>query len=131
MDATAWLALAAALRRTKDSSIGKVGATFEFRPTQRHNSLTPLSCASSESASIRKWPLFFPSVCPEIPMLRSAGAVIVGLVVGMSVNMALIFLNLYVLFPMPEGTGMYDADQMRSYIATLPTVAFLVVRALS
>lgn len=38
--------------------------------------------------------------------MRNAGAVIVGLVVGMMVNMALVMLNAYVLFPMPEGMDM-------------------------
>jgi MFS family permease len=60
-------------------------------------------------------------------MLRNVGAVLLGLIAGSCVNMALILLNSYVLFPMPEGMDMNDADQMNAYIATLPAVAFLVV----
>jgi len=55
--------------------------------------------------------------------------VIAGLVVGMVVNMALVMLNAYVLFPMPEGTDMSDPAQMNAYIATLPGTAFIVVLA--
>ncbi len=62
-------------------------------------------------------------------MLRNVFAVIAGLVVGMVVNMALVMLNAYVLFPMPEGTDMADPAQMNAYIATLPAVAFIVVLA--
>jgi hypothetical protein len=60
-------------------------------------------------------------------MVRNILAVIAGLVVGMVVNMALIMLNAYVLFPMPPGTSMQDPEQVNAYIATLPTVAFFVV----
>ena len=62
-------------------------------------------------------------------MARNVGAVIVGLVVGMLINMALVMLNAYVLFPMPEGTDMSNPDQMNAYVSTLPAVAFLVVLA--
>lgn len=62
-------------------------------------------------------------------MIRNIFAVLAGLAVGMAVNMALIMLNAYVLFPMPDGMDMYDPEQMNEYIATLPTVAFFVVLA--
>jgi len=62
-------------------------------------------------------------------MLRNVLAVIVGLAAGMAVNMALIMLNGYVLFPMPEGMDMYDPEQMNAYVASLPTAAFFVVLA--
>ena len=51
--------------------------------------------------------------------------VVAGLVVGMAVNMALVLLNAYVLFPMPEGMDMSDVETFNAYIATLPTAAFL------
>ena len=53
----------------------------------------------------------------------------VGLVVGMAVNMSLVMLNAYVLFPMPEGMDMNDPEQMNAWVATLPTAAFFVVIA--
>lgn len=62
-------------------------------------------------------------------MIRNILAVLAGLFVGMVVNMALVMLNAYVLFPMPEGTDMSDPAQMNAYIATLPAVAFIVVLA--
>jgi MFS family permease len=62
-------------------------------------------------------------------MVRNVLAVIVGLAVGMAVNMSLIMLNAYALFPMPQGTDMNDAEQMNAYVATLPAVAFFVVMA--
>jgi hypothetical protein len=43
--------------------------------------------------------------------------------------MALILLNAYVLFPMPEGTDFQDPEQVKAYVATLPMHAFLVVLA--
>ena len=60
-------------------------------------------------------------------MLRNIIAVLVGLVVGSTVNMALIMLNAEMLFPMPPGTDMADPVQMNAYVATLPTAAFFVV----
>ena len=62
-------------------------------------------------------------------MVRNVLAVIVGLAVGMVVNMALLMLNGYVLFPMPDGMDMNNAEQMNAYVATLPAVALLVVMA--
>lgn len=60
-------------------------------------------------------------------MLRNTVAVIVGLIAGNVWNMALIILNSKVLFPMDEGVDMQDSEQMRTYIASLPVQAFLVV----
>ncbi len=62
-------------------------------------------------------------------MIRNILAVIAGLIVGMVVNMALVTLNAYVLFPMPPGTNMQDPEQLNAYMATLPTAAFFVVLA--
>ena len=59
-------------------------------------------------------------------MLRNILAVIAGLAVGMVVNMALVLLNVYVLYPMPEGTSMQDQEQFKAYLETLPATAFLV-----
>ena len=42
--------------------------------------------------------------------MRNVLAVIAGLIAGMAVNMALIMLNGYVLYPMPEGTDMTAPD---------------------
>lgn len=62
-------------------------------------------------------------------MIRNVIAVIVGLAVGMVVNMSLVMLNANVLFPMPEGTDMNDPEQLNAWVATLPTAAFFVVMA--
>jgi MFS family permease len=62
-------------------------------------------------------------------MIRNIVAVVGGLVVGMAVNMSLVMLNAYVLFPMPEGMDMNDPEQMNAWVATLPTAAFFVVIA--
>ena len=62
-------------------------------------------------------------------MLRNILSVFAGLIVGSAVNMALVMLNAYVLFPMPPGMDMNVPEQLNTYIATLPTVAFLVVLA--
>ena len=62
-------------------------------------------------------------------MVRNILAVIAGLFVGMVVNMALVMLNAYVLFPMPPGMNMNDPEQLNAYIATLPTLAFFPVLA--
>ncbi len=61
--------------------------------------------------------------------MRNVLGVIAGLIAGMAVNMALIMLNGYVLYPMPEGMDMTDPEQMNAYVATLPTMAFFVVLA--
>lgn len=53
---------------------------------------------------------------------------ICGIIVGSIVNMALIMAS-WRIYPMPEGTNMYDPESMRAYIETLPTPAFLLVLA--
>lgn len=60
-------------------------------------------------------------------MLRNTFALVLGLIVGMAVNMGIIMLNSSVLFPMPEGTSMADPAQMNAYVASLPIIALLVV----
>ena len=62
-------------------------------------------------------------------MVRNVVAVIVGLAAGMAVNMALVMLNVEVLFPMPAGMDMYDPAQMNEYMDGLPFMAFAVVLA--
>ena len=60
-------------------------------------------------------------------MLRNILAFVLGMAAGMAANMAIITLNSSVLFPMPEGIDQRDPEQMNSYLATLPAVAFVVV----
>ena len=60
-------------------------------------------------------------------MLRNAGAVGLGLVLGMALNMAIIQLNMNLFFPAPAGMDMNDPEQFNAYIAGLPMAAFLVV----
>ena len=60
-------------------------------------------------------------------MLRNLFAVMLGLAVGMAVNLALIELNSQVLFPMPPGTDMSNPEQFNAYVAGLPHTAFIVV----
>jgi len=60
-------------------------------------------------------------------ILRNVGAVLLGLIVGSVFNMALIMLNSYVLFPMPEGVTFQDAEAFGEYIKGLPAHAFLLV----
>lgn len=60
-------------------------------------------------------------------MLRNVIAALVGFLVGSALNMALIQLNMHVLFPMPEGMDMNDPEQFNAFVSTLPTAAFLVV----
>lgn len=59
-------------------------------------------------------------------MLRNMGAVVLGMIVGMVVNMILISVNGYVLFPMPEGMDMYDPEQLSGYIETLPAAGMIL-----
>jgi hypothetical protein len=60
-------------------------------------------------------------------MLRNILAVIAGLFVGSLVNMAIIQLNMRVLFPVPEGVDLRDMEQLTAHMQTLPVTAFLVV----
>ena len=61
-------------------------------------------------------------------MIRNIGAVVVGLVAGMAVNMAIGALA-WVLYPMPEGVGFSDAEGVAAYMAALPKAVFLIVLA--
>ena len=62
-------------------------------------------------------------------MWRNAGAILLGLMVGMMVNMALINLNFALVAPMPEGLDMADPEALGAFIATLPAAAFILVIA--
>ena len=62
-------------------------------------------------------------------MLRNALALLAGLAVGMTLNMAIIQLNTQVLFPMPTGTDTSDPEAFNAYLATLPALAFIVTIA--
>ena len=62
-------------------------------------------------------------------MIRNILAVVAGLGTGMAVNMALVLLNAYVLFPMPPGVDMQDPEAFQAYVSGLPAAAFLVVLA--
>ncbi|MAT82310.1 MAG: hypothetical protein CMJ29_11795 [Phycisphaerae bacterium] len=59
-------------------------------------------------------------------MLLNICAVLVGLIVGMAFNMALVVLNT-ILYPMPEGVGFDDPEAMEIYFSDLPFMAFLIV----
>ena len=59
-------------------------------------------------------------------MMRNLFAVVLGLGVGVAVNMAVVFLNV-ALHPMPEGVAFEDAEGMVDYFATLPMQAFFLV----
>lgn len=60
-------------------------------------------------------------------MLRNIGAVLLGLIVGSVLNMAVVLLNSYVLFPMPEGVSFEDPVAFGEYIGGLPAAAFVLV----
>ena len=62
-------------------------------------------------------------------MARNVLSVVLGLIVGMAVNMGLITLNSSVLYPMPEGVTFEDTAGFQAYLDTLPTPAFLMVMA--
>lgn len=53
-------------------------------------------------------------------------AVLVGWIVGMVANGAIVFLNI-ALYPMPEGVTFDDKVGFAAYIETLPLTAFLIV----
>jgi len=59
-------------------------------------------------------------------MLRTIAAVVIGLVVGLIFNMALVKLNMF-LYPPPESFDWADTQGVESYVATLPTLAFIIV----
>ena len=60
-------------------------------------------------------------------MLRNILAVLSGLLAGGALNMALIQLNMHVLFPMPPGMDMNNPEEFSTFVATLPALAFVVV----
>ena len=60
-------------------------------------------------------------------MIRNIIAVVVGVIVGMVFNMAVVILNTAVLFPVPEGFNWNDPDAVGAYFTNLPLPAFLVV----
>ncbi|HBF22848.1 MAG TPA: hypothetical protein DDW23_03445 [Planctomycetes bacterium] len=61
-------------------------------------------------------------------MINNAIAVVVGLAVGMAVNMGLVVANM-ALFPAPEGFNWEDPVVVSEYLAALPILAFLIVLA--
>ena len=60
-------------------------------------------------------------------MIRNIIAVVVGVIVGMVFNMAVVILNTAVLFPVPEGFNWNDPEAVGAYFTDLPLTAFLVV----
>jgi hypothetical protein len=62
------------------------------------------------------------------PMLQcvahNTGAMVLGLLAGCAVNMALISLNSYVLFPPGSELNLTQPDDLKLYIAKLPSAAF-------
>lgn len=61
-------------------------------------------------------------------MLRNIGAVLVGLLVGMAVNIVIINLNL-LLFPLPEGVSLSDQEALKAVVAEQPAAAWIGVIA--
>jgi hypothetical protein len=61
-------------------------------------------------------------------MLRNAGAVILGLIVGMIVNMLILQLN-SLLFPLPEGVDPTDYDALKTAMESQPPLAWIGVMA--
>ena len=64
-------------------------------------------------------------------MLRNIIAVIVGLLTGMIVHMALLFLNT-TIFPLPEGISMMDPEASKdpafiAYVANMPAMGYIGV----
>ena len=62
-------------------------------------------------------------------LLRNGGAVVGGLLIGSCVNMALISINSFYLYPMPADVTLDDKDGMAIFIQNLPMAAYLVVLA--
>lgn len=58
-------------------------------------------------------------------MLRNIGAVLLGLVVGMAINMGLILANMS-LFPGPDGLDFNDTKAMAEYVGSLPSHAMIL-----
>jgi hypothetical protein len=47
--------------------------------------------------------------------------------VGGTANMAVIYVNSIILYPMPAGVSFSDAESFGLYVAQLPALAFLMV----
>ena len=62
-------------------------------------------------------------------LLRNVAAVMGGLSIGSCVNMAIISLNSYYLYPMPSGVTLDDQEGFAIYIQSLPIGAYFVVFA--
>ena len=59
--------------------------------------------------------------------MRDIIAVLVGWIVGMAANGAVVYLNSVVLYPMPDGVTFNDKEGFAAYIETLPLTAFVIV----
>lgn len=59
------------------------------------------------------------------PLVRNIAATLAGLVAGSVANMAIVQLNT-MLHPMPPGIDPNDLAQFGEYVATLPSIAFVV-----
>ena len=57
-------------------------------------------------------------------VLRNIGAVLAGIIVGSIVNMAIVMLSIFV-FPLPEGTDLFDPVAMEQVIASFGPGQFL------
>ena len=62
----------------------------------------------------------------ENGMARNIGALVVGLLVGMLLNAAVVQLSSTLLYPMPAGLDPNDPAQLYAYIETLPVTAFVM-----
>lgn len=59
-------------------------------------------------------------------MFKNIIAVVLGSLVGSMANMTLILINSHVLYPMPEEVAL-DPEKFAAYVATLPTLAIVMV----
>ena len=57
-------------------------------------------------------------------VLRNIGAVLAGIILGSIVNMGIVFLSM-VVFPLPEGTNIFDPEAMKGIIASFGPPQFL------
>jgi len=69
------------------------------------------------------------SIPPNLPrMMRNVLAVVAGVVAAVAVMMACEFANSQ-LYPFPEGMDVYDIEKVRSFAATMPLSALMLVAA--
>ena len=61
-------------------------------------------------------------------IIRNIIAVLIGWVVGMMANMAIVYLNV-AIHPMPERVDFSDTEGFAAYVSTLPSIALLLVLA--